>query len=192
MIKRVSEDKKLHAYIIGLALGDGNLSNPNGRATKLRITCDKKYPELYSHILKSLQKFLPDNKVGLINKKTYVDVYCYSNKLEDLMGWKAKAGPKFLQKVKIPEWIFEDNNFTKECLRGLVQTDGSIYKDRGYLMVNIVSIIPTLAETIIKALKQLGYKPNMQIHQQPLSLKYTIRISKNTEQFIDDIGVWKK
>jgi len=45
MFRRVSEDKKLHAYIVGLALGDGNLSNPNGRAVRLRITCDKKYPQ---------------------------------------------------------------------------------------------------------------------------------------------------
>lgn len=31
------------AYIIGVAIGDGNLSNSNGRAVRLRVTCDNKY-----------------------------------------------------------------------------------------------------------------------------------------------------
>jgi hypothetical protein len=39
-------DSELHAYVLGLAIGDGNLSNPNGRAVRLRITCDTKYPIL--------------------------------------------------------------------------------------------------------------------------------------------------
>ena len=38
------------AYIIGIALGDGNLSNPNKRAVRLRITCDTGYPGLIENI----------------------------------------------------------------------------------------------------------------------------------------------
>jgi DNA-binding transcriptional regulator WhiA len=45
--KSINPNKELQSYIIGLALGDGNLSNPNGRALRLRISCDKKYPFLY-------------------------------------------------------------------------------------------------------------------------------------------------
>src|SRR3989338_9217420 len=48
--KRLSKNKKLKAYVVGLSLGDGNLSNPNGRAVRLRITCDKKYPNLIQNI----------------------------------------------------------------------------------------------------------------------------------------------
>lgn len=191
-VKRVSNDKKLHAYIIGLALGDGNLSNPNGRAVRLRITCDKKYEELYKHIAGSLKKFLPDNKVFLSNRHGCVDVTCYSNKLEFLLGWKAKGGSKYNQDVKIPDWILVDKEFSKECLRGLIQTDGSIYTDRGYLMVNITSAITPLAESIVVAMLNLGYKPNVQKRVEIEKQKHTIRISKNTQQFIDDIGVWKR
>ncbi|MDQ5949083.1 MAG: hypothetical protein QG589_209 [Patescibacteria group bacterium] len=192
MEKRVSNDKKLHAYIIGLALGDGNLSNPNGRAVRLRITCDKKYKELYRYISDCLKKLLPDNSVFLIDRPTYVDVTCHSNKLEGLLGWKAKGGSKFKQNVRIPDWVLRNKSYSKECLRGIIQTDGSIYRDRGYLMVNIVSNIPSLANTIMSAITNIGYKPNMQIHQDPKTVKYTIRISKNTDRFIEDIGVWKK
>jgi len=192
MEKAVSRDKKLHAYIVGLALGDGNLSNPNRRAVRLRVTCDKKYPKLYKHILKSLQKFLPDNKVSLVNRKGCFDVSCYSNKWEEILGWKAKNGSKLKQKVKIPNWILENKEFTKECLRGIIQTDGSIFKDRKYLHVNITSSISTLAETIKKAIENIGYKPNMQTFKSKTQDKFTIRISKNVNKFIKDIKLWKE
>jgi hypothetical protein len=55
-------------------------------------------------------------------------VTTHSNKLEQLLGWKAKGGSKYVQKVKIPKWILRNKIYTKECLRGIVQTDGSIYK----------------------------------------------------------------
>ncbi len=194
MKKRVSSDKKLHAYIVGLALGDGNLSNSNGRAVKLRVTCDAKYQKLNKHIFESLQKFLPDNKVFVCNsiKKTSVDIVCYSNYLENLLGWKAKGGSKYYQKVEIPDWILRDKDFIRECLRGLVQTDGSIYIDRGYKMVNMVSNIESLAKSTIGAIISLGYKPNTQVHNDPKTRKYTIRISKDVNKFIKDIKLWKK
>jgi hypothetical protein len=52
-IPKLNPDKLLQAYIIGVALGDGDLSNPNGRAVRLRITCDKKYPRLIEHVAKT-------------------------------------------------------------------------------------------------------------------------------------------
>ena len=192
MERRVSDDKKLHAYIVGLALGDGNLSNQNGRTVRLRITCDKKYSILNKYIFDSLQKFLPDNSVFMVESKTSVDIVCYSNKLEKLLGWEAKGGSKYKQKVKIPKWILSSKIYTKECLRGLVQTDGSIFTDRGYKIVNIASNIESLAKTIVSAIISIGYKPNMQIHQDPKTQKHTIRISKNTSKFIKDIEVWRK
>ena len=122
--KRLSKNLKLRAYIIGLSLGDGNLSNSNGRAVKLRITCDKKYPRLVEKIANSLQKLLPDNKVGRVDSGNSVDVYCYSNYLESILGWTAKGGSKIKQGIFVPSWIIEDASFSKECLRGLFQTDG--------------------------------------------------------------------
>lgn len=172
-------------------MGDGNLSNPNGRATRLRITCDKKYPKLIRHISDSLKEFLPDNRVGKVNRKGCVDVYCYSNKLEYLLGWKANKGSKLKQKIEIPRWIFDNEVLIKECLRGLIQTDGSIYMDRGYLMVNITSVIPTLTKDIIFMINKIGYKSNLSITKNTPIPKYTIRISNNVADFINDINVWK-
>ena len=172
--RRINSNQQLHAYIIGLALGDGNLSNPNKRAVRLRITCDTKYPELYLHIADSLQKLFPDNKVGIQKspKGTYVNVYCYSNKLEDLLGWRCGYGSKYTQGVSIPKWVLEDRDMVKSCLRGLIQTDGSIYSDRGYSMVNFTTTISVLAETTVTAIQSLGYKPNVQIFESKHKTRY--------------------
>jgi hypothetical protein len=70
------KDGYMLAYIIGVSLGDGNLSRPNGRAIRLRITCDAAYPVISSEIIESLKKLFPKNKVSLVkNKKdTYFNI----------------------------------------------------------------------------------------------------------------------
>ena len=67
--------KKTLAYVIGVALGDGNLSNPNGRAVRLRITCDKKYPILINKMRAAIQFILPENKVSITrDNPTFLDI----------------------------------------------------------------------------------------------------------------------
>ena len=187
------EQIKSLAYIVGVALGDGNLSNQNRRAVRLRVTCDNKYPMIIKEIVKHLKIILPDNKVGLIDRKTATDVYCYSNKLENLMGWKALEGSKEKQKVTVPDWIVNNKTYTKECLRGLFQTDGSIYMDRKYLYTNFTSIIPTLINKVKIMIENLGFRPKMQKTLQPNGkIKYVIRISRDTKKFNEEINLWKE
>jgi len=181
------------AYLIGIALGDGNLSNPNGRAVRLRVTCDTKYDQIIQNIISAIKLVLPENKVSITKRKpSCVDISCYSNELEDLLGWRAKGGSKEKQKVSIPDWIMKNKTYSKKCLRGLFETDGSIYTDRKYLMANFVTIIPTLAENVMAMIGNLGFKPNIQkFKAKNGKIKHTIRISKNTLKFVKLIGVEK-
>src|SRR5712664_3089450 len=114
MSKRIlplNPDRQLQAYVIGLAIGDGNLSNPNGRAVRLRITCDAKYPALITRIVSSLKLLLPSKRVSLVGSSgNYVNVSVYSNHLEALLGWKASGGSKHRQCVEVPAWICEDRS----------------------------------------------------------------------------------
>lgn len=173
-------------------MGDGNLSNPNGRAVRLRITCDNKYPKLKEHIKKSLSIILPKNKISEIKRTGCVDVYCYSNTLEKILGWKAKEGSKAKQNISIPKWILNNKTYMKECIRGLIQTDGSIYKDRGYTMVNYTTIIENLGLEYFEGLTQLGYKPQIRNVIYKNKNKYVVRLSKNVEKFINEINLWKE
>ena len=186
-------DRKTLAYVIGLAIGDGNLSNPNGRATRLRITCDTRYLKLLRRIRKAIQNLLPDNKVGIIHRtKTYVDISCYSNRWESWLGWKVGKGSEYRQQVSIPQWIQKDNRFAIHCLRGLVETDGSIYRDRKYLMVNFVTMISNLAKDVLALIAKLGFTAHCyQVKQQNNRTKYTVRVSKNTVRFIKTLNLSK-
>lgn len=186
-------DRKKLAYLIGLAIGDGNLTNPNGRATRLRITCDNKYPHLIENIALTMQELFPKNKVSFIHRKdNCVDISCYSNGLEKLLGWRARHGSKFEQKVSVPLWILENNELAAYCLRGLFETDGSVYNDRGYVMVNFVTIIPILSENVSRMISNIGFSPNIQVfHPKTGKTKYTIRISKNSEKFLATLGIDK-
>lgn len=184
----------LQAYIIGVALGDGNLSRPNGRATRLRITCDNKYPKIASEITLALQKLFPKNKVSRVasGKNSYFNISVYSNQIDILLPWKVGAGSKFIQNACVPAWIKEDKSYVKNCLRGLLQTDGSIYTDRGYLMVNFTNITKSLATDVLEMIEFLGYKPHLYTTlQKSGNYKYTVRLSRQTKFFIEEIGLQK-
>jgi len=183
------------AYVIGVAIGDGNLSNPNGRAVRLRVSCDNKYPKIIERIKKAIQQLLPTNKVSTVDtKRNCTDVSCYSNKLEDFLGWKAKNGSKYRQRVSVPAWIRVERKYTISCLRGLFETDGSIYKDRGYIMSGFVTIIPELACDVIQMIKDIGFQPRkytIKANTETRKTRYNIRISKDVDNFIKTIKLKK-
>ena len=185
------KNKKAIAYIIGVSLGDGNLSNPNGRAVRLRITCDKKYPLLVESITKNLKLVFPINKISITDRVNALDICIYSNDLEKVLGWKAKGGSKIIQKVSVPLWIKQNKIYQKECLRGLFQTDGSIYFDRGYKMVNFTSVCYTLIKDVRDMLDNIGFDVKIRKGIYKEKVKYVIRISKNTDKFIKIINLWK-
>lgn len=55
---------------------------------------------------------------------------------EALIDMGIVPGNKVENNLGVPDWIFEDINYVKGCLRGLVDTDGSIYRRKdGYYVV---------------------------------------------------------
>lgn len=173
-------------------MGDGNLSNPNGRAVRLRITCDTRYQDLLCRIRTAIQSLLPHNKVSIVRRtQTYVDVSCYSNQWERWLGWKAGKGPKYLQQISVPRWIQRNKSFTTSFLQGLIESDGSIYSDRGYPMVNFVTTMPALATSALALITNLGFKAHLYKIPQDSKVKYTIRILKDANKFIKCLNLSK-
>lgn len=185
--KPISQDRTLQAYVLGLALGDGNLTNPNGRAPRLRITCDAKYPRLALKIAEALQALLPQNKVSYVRRHAhYFDISCFSNHLEGLLGWKAGNGPKRVQRAAVPRWVFDRESYKISCLRGLLETDGSIYDDRGYGMVMFSNACPELARDTYDLMKSLGFGPRMYRieRRSPQNPIYHVRLSRRVSEFL--------
>ncbi len=115
----MEKKKAALAYIVGVALGDGNLSNPNKRGLRLRISCDARYTHILSEIQDNLRTILPKNKVSLIRvpgKPNIVHVSIYSNELSSLMPWKCGHGPKYAQRARVPNWILSDTTYRNSLL----------------------------------------------------------------------------
>ena len=186
----------MQAYVIGVAIGDGNLSNPNGRAVRLRITCDTKYPRLISKIRAALEQLLPQNRVGVVaSRGNYVNLSVYSNRLENLLGWKASGGSKLHQDVRVPAWVCEDPALSVLCLQGLIETDGTVYTDRGYQMVGFSTVSAGLAQQVDLMMQDLGFRPRVyRIRQSPgkASFKYHVRLSRDVSAFLRLVRPLKK
>lgn len=182
------------AYVIGVALGDGNLSSPNKRATRLRVTCDSNYLGIEQEICAALKTLFPTNSVSKVKgpKDTYFNISVYSNKLDEFMPWKVGCGSKFEQNARVPDWVFQKTEYIYACLRGLIQTDGSIYLDRGYKMVNFTNNTEDLAVDVKTMMEGLGYKPHLyKAGQKSGNPKFTVRLSSRVDKFIDEIDLKK-
>lgn len=182
------------AYIVGVALGDGNLSCSNGRAIRLRISCDTKYPGIIKDIMTNLKIIFPSNKVSLCKHSSVncIDVSVYSNKLDEFIPWKVGAGTKIDQQAHVPDWITLNKDFSISCLRGLLQTDGSIYYDRGYQMVNFTNLIKPLIQNVHQMMCALGFSPKIQSSTQKNgNVKYVVRLARDVDNFLDKIKLIK-
>lgn len=154
------------AELVGIILGDGGIS-----ARQLTITLhrydDKEYGLFVIKLIKKLFGVTPavyKNTNGLANNivvsRTELINYCVKN-----LG--LKIGNKVKQQVDIPKWIKNNKKFRIACVRGLVDTDGSIYNHRysvrgkkySYKKISFTSLSKRLARSVYGILKENGLNP---------------------------------
>ncbi len=113
------------AEIAGIILGDGAITNGHLRVTVSSIV-DKPYADfirdLFCKIFRERPKLfkrryqnaldLTINGVGIV---------------EELERWGFTRGNKVRQQVDFPSWVWENQEFQKACVRGLMDTDGGCY-----------------------------------------------------------------
>ena len=123
------------AELFGIMLGDGNLTKRKAYRIgtyQAKIVGDSRHDK----------KYLLEYVKPLINKLFGIDVTNYyskygnalyivatGKKLVEFLETKGfKSGDKIINQLEIPPWIKKDKNFLKRCIRGLYDTDGSVYK----------------------------------------------------------------
>jgi intein/homing endonuclease len=120
---------------IGIHLGDGTLTK-----NFLRIFGDSRYDKLYfSHVSNMIKKmfnvdsFLRFDRGKYGEKHTmYIEV-CSKKLCDFLHDFGIPYGDKIKGKARIPEMILSDEKLTISCLRGLVDSDGSVSKRGTYI-----------------------------------------------------------
>lgn len=130
----------------------------------ISITLNEKEMEMIKHT-----KSLSQNITGL-EPKVYkkhgrcVRIVLHSKELvQKFVDLGLAIGNKKENQVKVPKWIKEDNDFSRACLRGLIDTDGAIYQDqrenKSYTRVQFKNYSEPLLEDFRQMCEKLNIPP---------------------------------
>ncbi len=117
------------AEMIGVILGDGHLNGLKTVFTLNRVD-EKEFVEYVTELAKETLNYKPTFYIPKDEEEKKINVVIcsagISSALEDLGLTK---GNKVANQVGVPEWIKEDTEFTKACVKGLFDSDGSAFFD---------------------------------------------------------------
>lgn len=128
--KTASKDQKL-AELIGILLGDGHihsLQDNKSSGNYIAVTLNEIEDELFNKTLNLFREFF--GEAYTYNSKIAHSKQIRSYGAENLRFLKEnglESGNKVENQVNIPRWIFEKREYIIAALRGLIDTDGSIY-----------------------------------------------------------------
>lgn len=185
--KKPAVSEELSEFL-GIMMGDGGMSNYQISIT-LHHLDDEKYGQYVAKLMKKLFGVTPTIRhIPKISVNTYtisrVELVKYLHKLGLVIGNKIK------QQIDIPDWIKKNKQYSIECIRGLLDTDGSVvvhkYLSNGkyytYKKLDFTSRSSLLLTSVSGILTELGIKNKMR--------KDNIRIEaqKDVEKYFKIIG----
>lgn len=201
IIPRESEEL---AEFYGIMLGDGNShitafykSRNDKRGTyMIRIVGDSRYDEDYLfHYVKSLIESLFGIKVysGKFKKQNAIYVGAHSYNLIEFLNSKGfKPGNKIVNRLTIPSWIYNNNSYLRACLRGLIDTDGSIFRmsqrDFNLIRISFTNYDAPLLNDARKAFLDLGFHPSKIINNR----QFYISRQEDIKKYLKEIGFSNK
>ena len=161
----VKEPSKELAEIIGIMLGDGSIYvNSLHKVYQVTISGhsedDKEY--LLNHVKPLLERVFRRKFYVKFHKKGK-EIFLINQEKDvvfTLQSYGFPAGNKVVNNVGIPDWIFNSKKFLKSCIRGLIDTDGSVcpITGRKYPYIWFKTRVPNLRRTFSRAMKILGFK----------------------------------
>lgn len=120
------EKSCLLAEFFGIMLGDGGITK-NQISITLNKNSDADYVKVVEEIIFDLFKIRPSIR---IRDNCVVILISGANFTNFLVNGGLEIGNKVKQQVKVPGWIKNNIEFSKACVRGLVDTDGCFYKEK--------------------------------------------------------------
>lgn len=150
------------AEFYGIMLGDGCVySNLNGVCISGNSQLDHLYLRVY---VKELIRKLFDIEPRIYYSKKEKSIRCiiYNRDVSRfLINFGFPHGIKKTQNLEIPKNFFSNKDLLKACIRGLQDTDGSLYPQSNVKIILDISIkTKSLLESTKKAFKKIGFKIN--------------------------------
>ena len=194
-IPKVLLDEKL-AEFIGAVLGDGHICYIK-KGKKIGVYCikiagdlkkDKNYHLKYlKPLAEKIFQLKVKERIRKKNNERFLDLY--SKKLvEFFISLNLLPGNKIINQSTIPKWIFNQESTLKACIRGIIDTDGSIHrrsnKNPNLLRISFTNHDLTLLKDVRKGLIKLGFNPSKIIMNRSISLSRQNEINK----YLKEIG----
>lgn len=168
-------EKKVHlprrsaelAEFIGIMMGDGGISRYQVIVT-LHHTDDAGYVPFVTNRIKTLFRINP--RIYHSPKNSVNDIAVSRIELVRFLHTLGlPIGNKISQGLDIPDWIRRNRKFARACLRGLVDTDGSIFTHRycikgvwySYKKLSFTSASEPLRRSVYALLREFGLHPRM-------------------------------
>lgn len=135
-VAELSENEDL-AELFGMILGDGSIRDFSSKKENkyvtvylLSFTFHQDEKEIIERA-KNLVETCTGREPSFQNRKNTkaIDLRLYSKDLVELLEEKGlKSGNKTDNQVGVPGWIKQEDKYMRRCLRGLIDTDGTIYE----------------------------------------------------------------
>lgn len=166
-IQKPEKTKEL-AEFAGIVLGDGGISTRQ-ITISLHHEDDKEYINFVTLMIEKLFGVKPS--VYHKQKHSIKNIVISRTELIDFCTNELglKIGNKVHQQVDIPSWIKRKRDFEKACVRGLIDTDGSVFahkykvngKGYSYKKLQFTSLSKPLLLSVFNILKKNGLNPRM-------------------------------
>lgn len=193
---KILNNKIALAELVGIILGDGNINyykkGKNIGVYQIKIAGDyMKDREYHLNYVKPLfESVFNLNATEITNEKYNGRFICLSSKelVEFFAELGLPPGNKIKNQVKIPKWVFDNNKLLKCCIRGLIDTDGSIFKmskrDSGLLRISFTNHNIQLLNDVKIGLKNLGFSVSKIINNKSIFISR----KEDIERYLKEIG----
>lgn len=193
IFSKLGENEKL-AELFGIILGDGHLEiykKGNKRCYALKIAghMTEDYEYLAEYVSKLFEELFGEGgKIRKIPKMSEIFLTVYGKNLIKLLKGKGlMPGNKKLNNQGIPKWIKNNDLFLLSCLRGLIDTDGSLHfisKKNKNLRVSFTSHIPRLIKDVHNSFIRLGFRTSKIMGGRQIF----ISSKEDVSRYIKDVG----
>ncbi|MDE2019540.1 MAG: hypothetical protein KGJ13_04290 [Patescibacteria group bacterium] len=192
LLKKITIPQKSEklAEFLGIMIGDGHLTD-----YQLSVTTNSETDMEHARFTAKIIKDLFDIEAKIQNRqfeKAVVIVASSKSAVDFIHSLGMPIGDKIKNHVAMPDWIIANNKYQKAFLRGMFDTDGSIFLDRHLINNNeyynigwtITAYADKLRADICQSLWQLGFSPNCTFPQ----LSVFLRRHNDIERFFSEIG----
>jgi DNA-binding transcriptional regulator WhiA len=177
------------AEFYGIYIGDGNIIlNKKRRQYRFKISSNKNTD--YEYVKRRVQflinkLFKTKSKIYLYKNMNYFECYFYSKKIIEHLVHLFELDENDVRKDRLSNKILKNDDLKKYFLRGLFDTDGTIYKKYGdYAQIGFRIYNASIFNSVLTFLDQLEFNPSA---NRGFNYVY-IHSQKEIRHFFRDIG----